>query len=234
MGEISVPALRNAATQLRIDSVRSTSEAGSGHPTTCLSAAEIVAALFFAEMRYDPQGPAESRQRSLRAVEGTRRADSLRRLGRGRPVSARGAAEAAPHRLRSRRASDAAAVVRRRRHRLARPGDLRRRSAPRSTRAGSSPTTAPTCCSATARWLKARSGKRPIVALHYKLDNLCGIIDVNGLGQSQATQFGHDMDADRRAAGRRSAGTRSSSTATTSRRCWTRSTKRATTKAGRR
>ena len=33
------------------------------------------------------------------------------------------------------------------------------------------------------------------IALHYKLDNLCGVIDVNGLGQSQATQFGHQMDA---------------------------------------
>lgn len=47
----------NIATRLRIDSVRSTSEAGSGHPTTCCSAAEIVAALFFSEMRYDPRDP---------------------------------------------------------------------------------------------------------------------------------------------------------------------------------
>ena len=53
----SLPALHNVATRLRIDSVRSTSEAGSGHPTTCLSAAEIMAALFFAEMRYDPLDP---------------------------------------------------------------------------------------------------------------------------------------------------------------------------------
>src|SRR4030095_8154738 len=57
MSETSVQALRNAATQLRIDSVRSTSEAGSGHPTTCLSAADIVATLFFSEMRYDPKAP---------------------------------------------------------------------------------------------------------------------------------------------------------------------------------
>src|SRR6185436_19485942 len=49
--------LHNIATQLRIDSVRSTSAAGSGHPTTCLSAAEIVAALFFSEMRFDPKDP---------------------------------------------------------------------------------------------------------------------------------------------------------------------------------
>ena len=54
---VRVPALINVATRLRIDSVRSTSEAGSGHPSSCCSAAEIVAALFFAEMRYDPRDP---------------------------------------------------------------------------------------------------------------------------------------------------------------------------------
>ena len=52
-----IPVLRNIATQLRIDSVRSTTAAGSGHPTTCASAADIVASLFFAEMRFDPQQP---------------------------------------------------------------------------------------------------------------------------------------------------------------------------------
>src|SRR4051812_50066265 len=57
MTETSVDTLKNAATQLRIDSVRSTSEAGSGHPTTCLSAAEIVAPLFFGELRFDPKAP---------------------------------------------------------------------------------------------------------------------------------------------------------------------------------
>jgi len=52
-----VAALQNVATRLRIDSVLSTSEAGSGHPTSCASAAEIVAALFFSEMRFDPRDP---------------------------------------------------------------------------------------------------------------------------------------------------------------------------------
>jgi transketolase len=55
-----VAALRNVATRLRIASLRATSAAGSGHPTTCCSAAEIVAALFFAEMRYDPGDPADA------------------------------------------------------------------------------------------------------------------------------------------------------------------------------
>src|SRR5438128_5836892 len=52
-----IPALTNIATQLRIDSLKSTSEAGSGHPTSCCSAAEIMAALFFSEMRFDPKNP---------------------------------------------------------------------------------------------------------------------------------------------------------------------------------
>ncbi len=52
-----VAALKNVATRLRIDSVLATSEAGSGHPTSCASAAEIVATLFFSEMRYDPRQP---------------------------------------------------------------------------------------------------------------------------------------------------------------------------------
>jgi transketolase len=52
-----VPALMNIATRLRIDSVLATTAAGSGHPSTCCSAAEIMAALFFSEMRYDPQDP---------------------------------------------------------------------------------------------------------------------------------------------------------------------------------
>src|SRR5688500_2013893 len=30
-------------------------------------------------------------------------------------------------------------------------------------------------------------------ASHHQLDNLCAIVDVNGLGQSQATEFGHDV-----------------------------------------
>ena len=45
--------LQRKATNLRIHSILSTSESGSGHPTTCLSAADIVSALFFHAMRYD-------------------------------------------------------------------------------------------------------------------------------------------------------------------------------------
>ena len=53
----SLDELRARAARLRIHSLRATSEAGSGHPTSCLSAADIVAALFFDVMRYDPKDP---------------------------------------------------------------------------------------------------------------------------------------------------------------------------------
>lgn len=49
--------LRAIAAQLRIDSVRATTAAGSGHPTSCASCAEIMAVLFFDVMRYDPASP---------------------------------------------------------------------------------------------------------------------------------------------------------------------------------
>ncbi|MCI0419599.1 MAG: transketolase, partial [Acidobacteria bacterium] len=47
--------LADKATRLRIHSINSTAEAGSGHPTSCMSAADVVATLFFHVMRYDPQ-----------------------------------------------------------------------------------------------------------------------------------------------------------------------------------
>jgi transketolase len=49
--------LQDKATRLRIDSIRATTAAGSGHPTSCASAAEIVSVLFFSVMRYDPKQP---------------------------------------------------------------------------------------------------------------------------------------------------------------------------------
>jgi transketolase len=50
-------ALEKIAARLRIHSLRMTTAAGSGHPTTCLSMAEIAACLFFQEMRYNVKDP---------------------------------------------------------------------------------------------------------------------------------------------------------------------------------
>ena len=49
--------LQYRAEMLRIHSINMTSASASGHPTTCMSAAEIMSVLFFDEMRYDPRHP---------------------------------------------------------------------------------------------------------------------------------------------------------------------------------
>ena len=49
--------IREKARLLRIHSMRTTTAAGSGHPTSCLSAAELVAATFFHAMKFDPAKP---------------------------------------------------------------------------------------------------------------------------------------------------------------------------------
>jgi len=47
--------LEHKAYKIRMSSLTMTSLAGSGHPTSCLSAADLVAGLFFYAMRFDPQ-----------------------------------------------------------------------------------------------------------------------------------------------------------------------------------
>jgi transketolase len=49
--------LHKMAQRLRRDCLESTAEAGSGHPTSCMSAAELVSVLYFDEMRFDPRDP---------------------------------------------------------------------------------------------------------------------------------------------------------------------------------
>jgi transketolase len=53
-GESDPASLARRARNLRIHIVRMTTAAGSGHVTSAFSAAEIVAALYFRELRYDP------------------------------------------------------------------------------------------------------------------------------------------------------------------------------------
>lgn len=189
----SLATLKNLATQLRIDSVRSTSEAGSGHPTTCLSAAEIVSALFFAEMHYDPKNP-KNRDNDRFVLS----------KGHAAPILYAAWAEAGlfPREdlLKLRRIDS----------------DLEGHPTPRlpfvDVATGS---LGQGICAAIGTALNARrigSEYRTYVllgdgemaegsvweagnvAVHYQLDNLCAVIDVNALGQSQATQFGHNMD----------------------------------------
>src|SRR5687768_5603692 len=190
----SLATLKNLAAQLRIDSIRSTSEAGSGHPTSCLSAAEIVATLFFGEMHFDPRDP--------------RNPDNDRFVlskGHAAPVlyAAWAAAGLFPREdlLNLRRIES----------------DLEGHPTPRLSFVDvATGSLGQGICAAVGTALNARrigSDYRTYVllgegemaegsvweaanaAVHHRLDNICLVIDANALGQSQATQFSHDTKA---------------------------------------
>ncbi|MEQ1758740.1 MAG: transketolase [Vicinamibacterales bacterium] len=189
-----VSALVNIATQLRIDSVRATSEAGSGHPTTCCSAADLVSALFFAEMRYDPSDPqCPDNDRFV--------------LSKGHAAPLLYAAWAEAGYLRR----DDLLTLRRL------DSDLEGHPTPRlpfvDVATGS---LGQGLCAGVGIALNAARIKSDYrtyvlmgdgesaegsvweaadVAAHEKLDSLCGITDVNALGQSMPTQWGHNMEA---------------------------------------
>ena len=186
-----LPNLKNIATRLRIDSVRATT-AGRQRPSDhlLLGGGPRGGAL----LRRDAVRPARTRsirwQRPLRAVEGTRGAAALRRVGRGRLHPARRRSSTCGCSPRTSKA------IRRRacRSSTSRPARSARASAPasasRSTRAASGPTTAPTCLHG-----RRRDGRRlglgsgASVAHLDALDTLCAITDVNALGQSRATEL---------------------------------------------
>jgi transketolase len=192
-----VPALKNIATRLRIDSLLATSESESGHPTTCFSAADLVAALFFAEMRYDPKNP----QHPL--------ADRFV-LSKGHAAPLLYAAWA-----------EAGFIARSDLLTLRQfTSDLEGHPTPRlpfvdvatgslgqglcagvgialnAARIGSDYRTYVLLgdgeCAEGSVWESAA------VAVFHKIDSLCAVVDVNGLGQSRPTQHGHDLEVHRR------------------------------------
>jgi transketolase len=189
-----VSALMNVATRLRIDSVRATSKAGSGHPTTCCSAADLVAALFFAEMRYDPRDPQQPDNDRFVLSKGhaapllyaawaeagyLRRDDltSLRRLDsdlEGHPTPRLPFVDVATGSLGQGLCAGIGIAF-----------NARHIESPHRTYVllgdGES--------AEGSVWEAAQ------LAAHDQLDSLCGITDVNALGQSRETAWGHDMDA---------------------------------------
>jgi transketolase len=190
---VLVPALKNIATRLRIDSIRATSESGTGHPTSCCSAADLVAALFFAEMRFDPKDP--QHPGSDRFVLSK---------GHAAPLLYAAWAEAG--------AFDRSELLTLREI----SSDLEGHPTPRlpfvDVATGS---LGQGICAAVGIALNARRIKSDYrtyclmgdgesaegsvweaaeIAAVGKLDNLCGIIDVNALGQSAPTMWQHDVE----------------------------------------
>src|SRR5215472_15480201 len=53
----TIDAIKEKARRLSVLSMMATTAAGSGHPTSCMSAAELVAGTFFYAMKFDPRNP---------------------------------------------------------------------------------------------------------------------------------------------------------------------------------
>jgi len=59
------------AAQLRVDSIRATTAAGSGHPTSSMSAADLMAVLLAGHLRYDFADPKHPANDHLISPRGT-------------------------------------------------------------------------------------------------------------------------------------------------------------------
>ncbi|MFY9574176.1 MAG: transketolase [Blastocatellia bacterium] len=180
--------------KLRIHSIVATSEAGSGHPTSCMSAADLTAAVFFYAMRYElanPKNPVNDR--------------FVLSKGHAAPLLYAAWAEAGAfpvERLKTLREFTS---------------DLEGHPTPRlpwvevATGSLGQGLSCGVGMALNAKYLD-KSGNNVFVlmgdgeaaegsvwegaeiASYYKLDNLIGIVDVNGLGQSQRTMYGHDTE----------------------------------------
>lgn len=186
--------LKAMADRLRAHCLESTTAAGSGHPTTCLSAADIVAALFFDVMRFDPTDPRNPANDRF-----------VLSKGHAAPLLYAAWAEAGAFPvadLRNLRKIDS---------------DLEGHPTPRlsfvdvATGSLGQGLSVGAGIALNGKYLDKLSYRVYVLlgdgetaegavweaaafASHYGLDNLCAIVDVNRLGQSQATMYGHEVD----------------------------------------
>lgn len=195
--QAALQGLEDRATRLRIHSIRATTAAGSGHPTSCASAADLVSALFFDVMRFRPHAPA--------APDNDR---FILSKGHAAPLLYAAWAEAGAVVV------DDLVTLRRL------DSDLEGHPTPRlpfvdvatgslgqglssgvgmalAARLDGSPRTVFVLlgdgeCAEGSVWEAVQ------LAGHYALGNLVAIVDVNRFGQSQATMLGHDLAAYRK------------------------------------
>ncbi len=193
-----IQALETMGNKLRIHSIIATSEAGSGHPTSCMSAADLTAAVFFYAMRYEvknPKNPVNDR--------------FVLSKGHAAPLLYAAWAEAGAFpvdRLKTLREFTS---------------DLEGHPTPRlpwvevATGSLGQGLSCGVGMALNGKYLDKTGSKVFVlmgdgeaaegsvwegaeIASYYRLDNLIGIVDVNGLGQSQRTMYGHDTEVYRR------------------------------------
>jgi transketolase len=184
--------LHKMAQRIRRDCLESTSEAGSGHPTSCMSAAELVSVLFFDEMRFDPRDPS-GRDQDVFVLS----------KGHAAPVLWAALKEAGC-------IDDDLSTLRRFDSRL------EGHPTPRVpwVRVATGSLGQGLCAGVGMAWARKLDGSEGRVyvllgdgeaaegsvweaaefASFYKLDNVCAVFDVNRLGQSGPTMYQHDLE----------------------------------------
>jgi transketolase len=174
--------LRKMADKLRIDSLISTTAAGSGHPTSCMSCAEIMSCLFFSEMDKEDEfilskghaapilwaAYAESGFVPLKELMNLRKIDSVLE---GHPTPRMNMVKVATGSLGQGLAAGVGMALAKR---------LEKKKSRVYVLLGDGE------CAEGSVWEAANS------AAYYGLNNICAVVDVNGLGQSQQTMHGHE------------------------------------------
>lgn len=193
----TIEAIKQKAKRLSILSMMSTTAAGSGHPTSCMSAAELVAGTFFYAMNFDPKGPNSS--------EGDRFVLSK---GHAAPVlyaALAGAGVFPESRLMTLREFSSELEGHPTPHI---PGvDAATGSLGQGLSVGSglaigarmdkSPTRVYVLMG-DGEMAEGQVWEAAAFAGHYKLDNLTVLADINALGQSEPTMYRHNMEIYRR------------------------------------
>ena len=185
--------IRDKARLLRIHSLRATSAAGSGHPTSCLSAAELVAATFFHAMKFDPADPNSLSSDRFVLSKGhaapvlyaalaeagvfpVSRLLTLRQFGselEGHPTPLVPGVDAATGSLGQGLSVGAG---------LALGARAEKSSARVYVLLGDG------------EMAEGNVWEAAAFAAHHRIDNLTALVDVNGLGQSERTMYRHDTE----------------------------------------
>jgi transketolase len=193
----TIDAVKEKARRLGIYSMMATTAAGSGHPTSCLSAAQLMAGLYFYAMKFDPKNP--------NSPNGDRFVMSK---GHAAPILYAALAEAGvfPHsRLMTLRQFGSELEG----HPTPRiPGvDAATGSLGQGLSVGvglalgarlDGSDTRVYVLTGDGELAEGQVWEAAEIAGHYNLDNLTVLCDINALGQSEPTMYRHDMEIYRR------------------------------------
>src|SRR5277367_4181349 len=189
----TIDAIKEKARRLSLLSMMATTAAGSGHPTSCMSAAELMAGVFFYAMKFDPKNPNSNDGDRFVLSKGhaapvlyaafaeagvfpDSRCMTLRQFSselEGHPTPRIPGVDAATGSLGQGLSVGAGLAI--------------------GARLDKSPTRVYVLLG-DGEMAEGEIWEAAEFAGHYKLDNLTVIADVNALGQSEPTMYQHDME----------------------------------------